>query len=246
MRTLGAYAIVYIFDGFGHYQDEAGINQHVAAGDLLILFPDLPHRYGPESGQTWSEFYLVFDGPVFRLWEQTGLISKDQPIHHIEPTDHWLNRFESVLGGRRKVGFAPALAEVCRLQQVLGEALMGGPAGPSAASDDADLRWAQRACALLESNLSRQTDLETLASEMSSTYASFRKRFAKIVGLPPARYRATRLIDRACQLMQRSWMTDKQIADELGFCDEFHFSKRFKQIVGCSPRQYRKRLPSTS
>jgi AraC-like DNA-binding protein len=33
------------------------------------------------------------------------------------------------------------------------------------------------------------------------------------------------------------------IAEELGFCDEFHFSRRFKQIAGVSPAVYRKRLP---
>ena len=34
----------------------------------------------------------------------------------------------------------------------------------------------------------------------------------------------------------------KQIADELGFCDVFHFSKAFKQVVGLTPSDFRRRV----
>jgi AraC-like DNA-binding protein len=34
----------------------------------------------------------------------------------------------------------------------------------------------------------------------------------------------------------------KQIADDLGFCDVFHFSKAFKQVVGTTPSDYRRRV----
>jgi len=51
-----------------------------------------------------------------------------------------------------------------------------------------------------------------------------------------------RLIDRACELMCESRFTDSEIAERLGFCDEFYFSRRFKEITGKSPRMFRKNL----
>jgi AraC-like DNA-binding protein len=75
------------------------------------------------------------------------------------------------------------------------------------------------------------------------SYDGFRKRFTRATGLPPARYRGTRLIDRACELMQQGALTDRQIAEQLGFCDEFYFSRRFKQVTGRRPRQFRASLP---
>lgn len=240
MRVLGHYAIVYVFDGGGFYRDARGVDQRVTAGDLLVLFPTLGHSYGPGPQDTWSEFYLVFNGLVFELWEKHGLLRPDQPIHRLDPVDYWLKRFESVLGAPRTLGFAPPLLEVCRLQQVLGEALVGGPRG---AADQADAQWVSRACALLEADLSRSLDMHDLAEQLGGSYASFRKRFTRLVGTPPARYRSVRIIERACELMQQGSLTDKQIAAALGFCDEFHFSRRFKQIVGSSPRQYRRSLP---
>lgn len=61
---------------------------------------------------------------------------------------------------------------------------------------------------------------------------SERKHFVDAV----KKYRLIRRIDRACELMQQGRLTDRQIAECLGFCDEFYFSRRFKQNTGKSPR----------
>jgi len=238
MRTLGDYAAVYVFDGGGRFMDELGHDLPVTAGDLILLFPDIAHSYGTDAD--WSEFFLVFNGPVFDLWREQGVLDPDEPIVRLQPVDHWLRRFESVLGGSREAGWAPPLLEVCRLQEVLAEAIVGGSRG---AVPQDDLNWAARACALLEGDLAPGADLAEVAEQMRTSYESFRKRFTKIVGMAPGKYRATRLIDRACELMQSTDMTDKQIALSLGFCDEFHFSRRFKQLIGRSPRAYRRTLP---
>src|SRR4051812_15323247 len=84
-RLLGSYAIVYLTQAEGRFSDTNGIEQDVRTGDLLLLFPDVGHSYGPKPGQNWNEFYIVFDGPVFDVWRRRGLISPSRPIHHIEP-----------------------------------------------------------------------------------------------------------------------------------------------------------------
>jgi AraC-like protein len=45
-----------------------GNAQAVAAGDLIWVYPDLGHEYGPWKGERWDEFFVVFDGPIFDLW----------------------------------------------------------------------------------------------------------------------------------------------------------------------------------
>jgi AraC-like DNA-binding protein len=240
MRVLGAYAVVYVMDGGGRYEDANGLQTRLRAGDLLVVFPDLPHAYGKDGPDPWTELYFVFDGPVFDLWRQSGLLDPRRPIFHLEPIEYWLGRFETVLGALPPPGYAPALAEVCRLQTVLAEALLGGPDGV-----DEESAWVHRACALLESDLGRDLDLGELARELSMSYEGFRKRFRRHLDLSPGRYRSVRVIDRACELMQHGTLTDRQIAERLGFCDEFYFSRRFKQITGRSPRHWRESLPRT-
>jgi AraC-like DNA-binding protein len=236
MRVFGQYALVYLVDGAGRYRDANGVDRAVQPGDLIFVFPRLAQAYGPGRGQHWTEFFLCFDGPVFDLWERRGLLDPRQPIRHLDPVDLWLRRLEAVPGAPREVGIGPPLLEVCRLQVVLAEALA---AASSPALRQTDLDWAERACALLESDLGRDLDLGSLARTMRSSYEGFRKRFTRVVGHPPARYRMLRLVDRACALLQQEGLSSKEIAARLGFVDEAHFSRRFKAVTGSSPRRFR-------
>ncbi len=240
MRVLGSFAVVYIVDGSGYYEDASGLRIGLRAGDLLLIFPDLPHAYGPEKDSSWTELFLVFDGPVFDLWLSTGLLNQAKPVHHVEPIYHWMNRFETILGAPHQPGYTPSLLEVCRLQTVLSEALVGGSKG---GAEDEESAWAARACMLLESEVGNNLDLREVACELNMSYDGFRKRFARHMHVSPAKYRCIRLVDRACELIQKGSLTDKQIAEKLGFCDQFYFSRRFKEITGRTPSQFRASLP---
>jgi len=236
-RVLDSFAVVLTLSGSARYRDTLGADFIMTAGNLLIIFPGLSHTYGPAVGQDWSEFYAIFEGRVFDLWLQTGLLNPKRPIHHVHPLNHWLSKLESISQASGLADAQSTLQSICGLQLLLAEAI--GTQG-SSIEDSVEQRIAH-ACALLEADHQQQLSLKSLAKKLGFGYESFRKLFADHMGLPPAKYRAARLIDQACQLMQKGQQSDKQIAHSLGFCDEFHFSRRFKQIVGASPSHFRGR-----
>ncbi len=235
-RTFGKFALVYMTGGKGRYEDAAGQSQDITPGDMIFVFPALAHFYGPvRKEDVWREVYLVFEGPVFDTWLAEGLLRQDRPVVHLEPVASWQRRMVEVVDRTPPATSASVLLEVCRLQHLLADIL---------AATDASLRhgrqgWVTQARALLDSGL----DPHQAARQMHCSYATFRKKFTLMEQISPARYQARHVIDRACELMHTHQMNDKQIAQELGFCDEFHFSRRFKQITGRSPRAYRKHLP---
>lgn len=83
---------------------------------------------------------------------------------------------------------------------------------------------------------------EEIATRLGLSPETFRKRFARAVGIPPARFQKQKKIERACAALYQGSLSLKQLASDLGFFDEFHFSKAFKQVVGQSPSVYRRRL----
>jgi AraC-like DNA-binding protein len=233
MRVLGSYAVVYLLAGGGHYADANGCRQRVGAGDLLVLFPDLAHTYGPEPGGRWDEIYLVFEGPVFDLWRQSGLLTPAQPVHHLEPVRWWQQRLAGVV--------APNLSTPERL--ALLQAVLAGALAAGAQPEEA---WLRPARALLEADMDRELYVEDVARQLKLSPETFRKKFSRLAGLSPWHYRLTRIIDRACQLVHEGRLTNKEIAAQLGFSDEFHFSRRFKQITGRSPSQFRALIPRST
>jgi AraC-like DNA-binding protein len=60
--------------------------------------------------------------------------------------------------------------------------------------------------------------------------------------MAPHRYRQSRVMDQACQLLCTTHRTISEIAANLGFCDEFHFSRSFKKITGKSPSTFRSKI----
>ncbi len=241
-RVFDSYALVYLLQGAGDYWDEGGVREELGPGSLIVVFPGLRHKYGPGARQGWREIYYVFDGPVFDLWRRQGVLDEKKPVRRLLPVDYWRSRLEAVLGAAQPGSQQASLDEVCRLQQLLAEILGAGAAAKPGGAEDPGGRIG-RACRLLESDLRKDLDLKELARSLSLSYDDFRKLFRQVMGVPPARYRAAKIIDQACLLMHDPALSNRKIADLLGFEDEFYFSRRFKEIMGMPPRAFRKTLP---
>jgi len=96
----------------------------------------------------------------------------------------------------------------------------------------------------IDDHLCEHLTLAELARVMHLQPNYFSNLFCRNFGVPPLRYLQRRRIERAQFRLHDTAAGVAEIAAELGFCDQFHFSRVFHAIAGCSPLQYRKnRLP---
>ncbi len=237
-RVLNHYALVYIINGGGYFEDERGFKHQLRKGDLLFLFPGIGHTYGPGPEDFWHEIFIIFEGEIFDLWQKGGLLNPDHPLLHLEPVDYWFNRFKDAVWSVPQSGAEYALIRIARLQQLLADIRLAVQQQQSS-GNHTDSQWLAEAKARLKAAVNKQPDYETIAAGLGMSYDGFRKRFSKEAGVSPAKYHTLRRIDRACELLLNEDLTSKEIAHHLGFSDEYHFSRRFKQIVGVSPSGFR-------
>jgi AraC-like DNA-binding protein len=235
MRTFGNYALVYLLDGSGRMRFGKQATVPCRAGDLLFVYPEIPHGYGPGPGETWSEYYVVFNGAVFDLWRQQGLLNPESPLQPLPGISRWLPQLQAVADPRLPDTPEGMLRRVCRLQKFLSD-IRKDSSSPS----QQRIPWLESA----KRELMEKPDASpaVIARSLGLSYETFRKHFAQHAGCSPMRYRTGKLIEQARVLMTERNLNNKEIAETLGFYDEFHFSRRFHQLTGGSTRDFRQQF----
>jgi AraC family transcriptional regulator, arabinose operon regulatory protein len=88
-------------------------------------------------------------------------------------------------------------------------------------------------------NYHRPVSLKELASIACLSVSAFHASFKDSTGLSPLRYLREQRINEARKLLFTTDMLLGNIADTLGYSDQFSFSKSFKRTCGQSPTEYR-------
>lgn len=236
LRTLGRFAIVLVTHGGGRYRDALGIRSVIAAGALIVVFPEVPHVYGPERGGSWDEIYLTFDGPFFEEWRTAGWLNPQFPVHRVEK---WNDEYAALLNFCQR---PRPLSEPEHLEQLAAFMSIMARLVPWPAQDERQPHWLAVARGALEANLGSPLSGKDAAEAAGMSYGAFRKAFAQATGQSPGQYRMAMRVAAARTLLRTTQLTNAAIAQGLGFTDEFHFSKRFAALQGEPPRSYRRRM----
>ncbi|MDB6095496.1 MAG: hypothetical protein JWM32_3058 [Verrucomicrobia bacterium] len=237
-RNRGIYSLNYILNGNGLYRDANGIACAVPAESAVIFFPHIAHACGTVPGQFWDEFWFEFEGPVFDLMRRGGLLNPKRPVQPALGRDYWFRRMFAIIPPVHLRHKTPADSIVAHFVAVLTDMLSAhrSPAEPVKQTD-----WLDQACRLLtEDEKMAASSLGAVARRLGCSYGQFRKRFRIEMGFSPGQFRMDARIDRSAALLHQGQHSIKEIAQQLGFCDEFYFSRCFKRRFGQAPKLFRR------
>jgi AraC-like DNA-binding protein len=100
--------------------------------------------------------------------------------------------------------------------------------------------WRQRrAVDYMEANLSRQILLQDIAEHTGLSRMHFASQFKLAMGVTPHAFLLYRRIERAKQLLRNQELPLVQIAFEVGFQSQSHFTTVFRRFIGSTPGRWR-------
>jgi AraC-like DNA-binding protein len=232
-QVRGAYSLACVTRGQGLYYDAFGRFQPLETGDLILVFPDIGHRYGPEGADTWDECFLIFEGPIFDLWRAVGLLRPAEPIIKLGvEADAWCS---GVLERMESLEKEPTVGRFQELMITMLEPFAGQKPGFKPAAPD----WLLHAQARLD-RVEESVEIESISKEVGIAVRTLQRQFHRATGLSPQQYRDERRLRIALELLTHiPGIKLRTVALRIGFADEYYFSRWFKRKVGVAPHQWR-------
>ena len=97
-----------------------------------------------------------------------------------------------------------------------------------------------RAVDYIHNNLSRKLTIDEVSSEVGMSRSRFSAAFHKETGMTFSTFLANCRVEKAKKILNNTVFNLSEIASELGFFDQSHFTRTFKKITGVTPSQYAK------
>jgi AraC-like DNA-binding protein len=93
----------------------------------------------------------------------------------------------------------------------------------------------------IEARFAQKVDLSLLARIAGLSTSYFSRAFKQSIGMPPHRYVMMRRLAAAAELIRKTPKPLAEVAIEVGFSDQSHFTRIFAQMTGETPGSFRRR-----
>lgn len=227
LRVLDDFVVSLVIAGSGSYRHRDGRVDQIDAPSLTIVPPREPHTYGTAMDHRWTEWFFVGSGPVWDMLARTGVLPDTGGPVRPSPAAHHEDLAALLQSGPKSQ--AAAERQLWSIAAWLTSALREGDEGP----------W-PRAEQLLGADLGAKIDLQQVADEVGMSYDLFRHQFTARLGRSPMAYRNERRLEVAATWLRLTAITSREIAERLGYSDQFHLSRRFREHFGTPPSAYRR------
>jgi AraC-like DNA-binding protein len=235
-RVLQEYSITYLIRGEGEFESEHTAKRKIDAGDAILLFPGVWHRYRPVEEIGFDSYWVMFQGDQAERLFAEGFFTPREPVWNVGIDQLVLRPFLTLLDRIRSqpAGLQPLLASDTL-------AILAGIRSAAYRRNIQDhVHEMVRQAQLTMEAADVLPAIDDLAAKSGLSRTQFYEAFKNGTGVSPYQYHLQLRMSRARELLQGSDLPIKKIASLLGFSSVYQFSKIFKKKSGFSPSRYRR------
>lgn len=233
-RDFDYYSIEFVAQGKGTLK----LNKKeykLATGTLFAYGPGIPQDIVTDPHDLLVKYFVDFTGK-----EAKGLLQRHGPApgHVLQtsaPSEIMAVFDDLIRNGSRDTPFSARLCAVLVEHLILKIAETAIPFGSAGTPAFATYRRCRQR---IDDHWAELQTLEQIARDCHIDPAYLCRLFRRYDHQSPYQYLLRLKMAHAAERLQRPDVTVKQIADELGFSDQFHFSRVFKKVIGIAPAQF--------
>jgi AraC-like DNA-binding protein len=232
--------LIFAARGHGWIRTE-GREFHVSPGDIAWLTTRHDHAHWPDPDDPWEVYWLRFDSSLEEPLER-ALGAVENPVFRVpepaEPAQMFIRLFDELEH--------LTLASAATISGILGLII------DALVRSRTDQLWANSSTNRFSDLLSRlhfkvlrsynqRWNAQRMAQELAISTPHLYRVFSSALGMSPNRWLRSIRIQQARRRLVESNDSIGEIAGQVGYSDQFHFSKDFRALTGLPPREYRRR-----
>jgi AraC-like DNA-binding protein len=233
--TFPFYSIEYVVRGHGTVKLR-GRSYDLLPGRLFSYGPGIPHHITGDPDEPLVKYFVDFNGKeAANLLDacklSPGRVSKVFPAQALQPI------FDEIINAglqMRRGG-----ANLCRKLLECLTLRIDGARAPLEGAETLAFASYQQCRQFIEKHFLRLRTLEQIAQECHVNNAYLCRLFRRYDQQTPYQYLLRLKMNHAAERLQRAGTLIKQVAEETGFSDPFHFSRVFTTVFGLAPSTFR-------
>jgi AraC family transcriptional regulator, arabinose operon regulatory protein len=229
--------IFYCVDGHGWYQ--VGKQRYeVNPNEFFVLPQNVEHSYGSSEEHPWTIYWIHFGGDSLPHLNEMQVMQEHVKPFYIKNNGDIIPLFLKIYK-TLELGYSIdnlLFANMC-LSQFLTLFIYNNRHYEAATQDKSDC--VDNAILFMQEHINDNISLNELSSKHHYSVSRFSNLFRRKTGYAPIDYFIQMKMQKACQHLDFTNRSIKDIAFSMGFDDPYYFSKRFRSIIGKSPKKYR-------
>jgi len=233
--TFPFYSIEYVARGRGTLC-LAGRNHELLPGRLFAYGPGVAQDITSAPADPLVKYFVDFTGSGALALLRTCKLSPGF-VTQVFPPDAITALFDELIQGGQRGGHAGT--ELCgKLLECLALKIAAHRA-PLTGVETLAFTTYQDCRRHIEEHFLRLRTLEQIAAECHANSAYLCRLFRRYDHQSPSQYLLRLKMRHAAERLQQAGTLVKQVAEEVGFADPFHFSRVFRSVLGLSPLAFR-------
>jgi AraC-like DNA-binding protein len=230
LRRFPYFVLTHLVGGDGLYANEfTGKWQHIEPGWGIIATPSVQNRYGGNK-KRFVEDSISFNGQLAHVLYSAGIV-KDGLIYIGKE-----RRLLPVINKLREGTIVSLLEANTLLENLLLKLHREKVSQQGSAVSNKIERLLQR----IQDTPGKWWTVSQMAEYCNVSENYLRTLFRRHTGLSPKEYVDNFKMNRAVEMLNNPQVKVYEIAERLGYVDNYHFIRRFTKILGLPPGKYRK------